>query len=53
MKLKFSRVILICIFFTLTVSISAQKGISVTGFYDTNSASVRGTTKGNTFNGVW
>ncbi|TGK87686.1 hypothetical protein EHQ24_00235 [Leptospira noumeaensis] len=86
MKLKFSMIISICIFFTLIVSITAQKGqqyeakphggftknlsgtwdcgdfgkltlkqngISVTGVYDTNGGSIRGTITDNTFSGVW
>ncbi|TGK49210.1 hypothetical protein EHQ16_10900 [Leptospira kanakyensis] len=86
MKLKFSKIISICIFFTLTASVSAQKGqqyeakpqggftknisgtwdcgdfgkltlkqngISVTGVYDNNGGSLRGTITGNTFSGVW
>ncbi|PJZ44901.1 hypothetical protein [Leptospira brenneri] len=86
MKFKFSTIVSVCIFFTLIVSIPAQKGqqyearpeggftkkvsgvwdcgnfgkltlkqtgISVTGVYDSNGGSLRGTITGNTFSGVW
>ncbi|TGL45617.1 hypothetical protein [Leptospira perdikensis] len=86
MKYLFFTITLVCIFFTLVVSISAQKGqqqeakpeggftkklsgvwdcgefgkltlqqngISVTGIYDSNGGSLRGTINGNIFSGVW